>query len=174
MTVPVRSEIQADARPMWRPVPYQELPLRPATVGGLETRPRPQLSTAELAYRIFASFRAHPHINNVLTHIARANWIQVEHTLNTILDPTTTSGGLSPLAQNIVDLMCAERGITGKILKPHFHAALYRLLGPNGAKLLIHHIEALFLELKWNADHPVPAASPSVPSKETGHDRVEH
>jgi hypothetical protein len=163
MTIPVRSEIQADARPMWRPILYQELPLRPATVRSFETCSRPQLSTAELAYRIVAVFRAHPHINNVLTHISRANWAVVEHALNTILDPTTTSAGLSPLAQNIVDLMCAERGITGKILKPHFHAALYRLLGPNGAELLIRHIEALFLELKWNADHPAPAASSSVP-----------
>jgi hypothetical protein len=163
MTTPVLSEIQADAHPMWRPVPYQELPLRPATVGSLEMRPRPQLSTAELAYRIFASFRAHPHINNVLTHIARANWILVEHALNTILDPTTTSGGLSPLAQNIIDLMCAERGITGKILKPHFHVALYGLLGPNDAKLLIHHIEALFSRAKMERRSPRAAASPSAP-----------
>lgn len=39
------------------------------------------------------------------------------------LEPTITSDGLSPLEQNIIELMCAERGITGKILKPYFHAA---------------------------------------------------
>src|SRR5689334_22558247 len=32
---------------------------------------RQKLSTTDLAFRIFAAFRAHPHINNVLTHIAQ-------------------------------------------------------------------------------------------------------
>ncbi|WP_040297725.1 hypothetical protein [Afipia sp. 1NLS2] len=128
-----------------------------------------RLSTAELAFRIFAVFRGHPHISNVLTHISRANWAQVERELNIILNPTTT-GGLSSLARNIVDLMCAERGVTGKILKPYFHAALQRLLGPDEAEQLIRHVEALFLELEWKADHPASA----IASKEAGHDRTAH
>jgi hypothetical protein len=129
-----------------------------------------RLSTAELAFRIFALFRGHPHISNVLTHISRSNWSQLERELNIILDPTTTTGGLSSLARNIIDLMCAERGVTGKILKPYFHAALHRLLAPVEAERLIRHIEALFLELEWKADH----AALAISSKEAGHDRTAH
>ena len=84
----------------------------------------PEASTAELAFRIFAAFRAHPHINNVLTHISRAKWAEVEKSLNRILDLATTSDGLSPLEENIIELMVGERGITGKILKPYFHGRL--------------------------------------------------
>lgn len=109
---------------------------------------RPELSTAEFAFRVYAAFRAHPHINNVLTHISRAKWIEVEQSINSILDLATTSGDLSPLGQNIIDLMAAERGITGKILKPYFHAIVQKLLEPHQAERLIRHIEALFLELE--------------------------
>jgi hypothetical protein len=129
-----------------------------------------RLSTAELAFRIFAVFRGHPHISNVLTHISRSNWTRVERELNVILDPTATAGRLSSLARNIIDLMCAERGVTGKILKPYFHAALQRLLGPDEAERLICHVEALFLEFEGKADHPAPAISP----KEAGHGRTAH
>jgi hypothetical protein len=74
----------------------------------------------------------------VLTHISSANWPEEERALNAILDPMTESVGLSSLAQNIVDLMCAQRGTTGRIFKPYFHAALYRLLEPSRAERLIH------------------------------------
>jgi hypothetical protein len=129
-----------------------------------------RLSTAELAFRIFAVFRGHPHISNVLTHISHSNWSQVERELNTILDPMTTIGGLSSLARNIIDLMCAERGVTGKILKPYFHAALHQLLGLDEAEGLIRHVEALFLEIEWKLDHPALAIS----SEEAGHERTAH
>jgi hypothetical protein len=150
MTIPVRPEIQAEARPTRSPSLRQILRLETALDGGgRQTQTQP--STTELAFRVFAAFRAHPHINNVLTHISRANWSEVARALEVILDASTASGDLSPLAQNIVDLMCAERGITGKIVKPYFHDALYRLLEPSRAERLIRHIEALFRELESNA-----------------------
>ena len=46
--------------------------MRPA--GKAKSKDRLELSTVELAFRIFAALRAHPHINNVLTHISRAQW----------------------------------------------------------------------------------------------------
>lgn len=109
---------------------------------------RATLSTEELAFKIFAVFRAHPHINNVLTHISGTNWARVEQALNSILDLTTNSDNLSQLERNIIDLMCADRGITGRLLKPYFHAALYRLLEPEVAERIIRHIELLFVELE--------------------------
>lgn len=73
----------------------------------------PELSTAELAFRICAAFRAHPHVSNVLTHISRAKWNEVERSIKSIIDPAMTGDDLSPLGRNIVDLLVAERGITG-------------------------------------------------------------
>jgi hypothetical protein len=123
---------------------------------------------AELTFRIFAAFRAHPHINNVLTHISRAKWAEVEKSLNRILDLATASDGLSPLEENIVELMAGERGITGKILKPYFLATLHRILEPRHAQRLIRHIDVLYLELEWKARHP-PTPVELAHSKEPGH-----
>lgn len=116
----------------------------------------PELSTAELAFRICAAFRAHPHVSNVLTHISRAKWDEVERSIKSIIDPAMTGDDLSPLERNIVDLIVAERGITGRILKPYFHAVLYRLLDPSGRERLIRQIEFLFSDLEWKAVHPAP------------------
>jgi hypothetical protein len=110
---------------------------------------RPKLSTEELAFITLAVFRAHPHISNVLTHISRADWAMIERSLASILDPATKSGTLSPLEQNIIDLMCADRGISGRILKPYFHALLHRLLDPRHAERIIRHVDLLFLEIEW-------------------------
>ncbi len=126
---------------------------------------RLELSTAELGFRIFAVLRAHPHINNVLTHISRAKWVEVERALNRILDPSTISDGLSPLEENIIDLLVGERGITGKILKPYFQAALHRIVEPSRAERLIRHVNALYLELEWKVQHPPPP--PSAASEST-------
>ena len=150
MTVLVRPKILAEGRQTYGPLAGQGLSPR-ATVHG---RPKmsSQLSSAELAFRIFAAFRAHPHVNNVLTHISRANWTQVEGALNAILDPATASDELSPLARNIIELMCAERGITGKILKPYFQSTLIRLLGRSHAERLIRHVDGLLLDLEPKAE----------------------
>ena len=124
----------------------------------------PELSIGELAFRVRVAFRVHPHLSNVLTHISGANWAKVEQSLNSIFDVTTTSGSLSSLEQNIVDLMCADRGITGRIMKPYFHAVLRRVLEPDRAERLIRHIDTLFLELEWKAQQPARAAPiPSEP-----------
>ena len=119
---------------------------------------RPEPSIGELAFRALVAFRLHPHLSNVLTHISGANWAKVERSLNSIFDLTTTSGSLSALDQNIVDLMCADRGITGRIMKPYFQAVLRRVLEPDHAQRLIRHIDALFLELEWKAQQPARAA----------------
>ncbi len=134
-----------------------------APTGANREAPR-GLSTAELAFTVYASFRTHPHINNVLTHISRADSARLEQALRSILDLTTPSDALSPLERNIVDLMCADRGTTGKILKPYFHRVLRRVLGPDRAVRIIRHVDFLFLELEWQALYPPPkpAASETV------------
>lgn len=100
----------------------------------------------ELVFLIIAAFRRHPHINNVLTHISGANWLHIEQALSAILDPNASRGVLSPLAINIIDLMCADRGITGRILKPYYRGLLRTILGDFAASRLIAHVTGLFIE----------------------------
>ena len=100
----------------------------------------------ELVFLIVAAFRRHPHINNVLTHISGGNWLQIEQALSAILDPNAGRGALSPLAMNIIDLMCADRGITGRILKPYYSGFLITALGESAARRLIAHVTCLFIE----------------------------
>lgn len=156
MSVHARLEIR-DALPV-PAAPLGVLPSAEAPKNRIPTT-RARLSTADLAFRVFAAFRAHPHINNVLTHISQSNWPQVEEALNVILDPSG-SENLSSLARNIVDLMCAERGITGKILKPYFHGALKRLVEPDVAERLIRHVETLFAEAERTARGPIASIEP--------------
>jgi hypothetical protein len=152
MTIAVRPESRAEGQPVRAAKLREYLPP--------QAEARLELSTTELAFRIFAAFRAHPHINNVLTHISRAKRGELEQSLNRILDlSTTTSDGLSPLEENIIDLMVGEGGVTGRILKPYFQAALHRLLEPDRAERLIRHISALYLELEWKVQHPATELS---------------
>jgi len=154
MTVPLRFANQT-AQPAEGAILQHYLP--PAVLSGSERHPEP--STPELVFRIVASFRAHPHINNVLTHISRARWREVEQALSRIFDLSLSSDGLGPLEENIVELMVGDRGITGKILKPYFQAGLRRILEPGAAERLIRHVTALHLELEWKVQHPMPAPS---------------
>lgn len=166
MTIPLRLGIRTAAQPAFGTV------FHPSLLGRTEapeSESRPEPSTAELAFRILAVFRAHPHINNVLTHIARARWVELEQSLHRILDLTTASDGLSPLEENIVELMAGERGITGRILKPYFQAALHRLLEPSHAERLIRHIAALYLELEWKVQHSPAPPHRNESAKEPGH-----
>ncbi len=170
MTIPLRLKNRADMQSVGAAILGEYLP--PAAEPA-QSKDFLELSTAELAFRIFAAFRAHPHINNVLTHISRAKWVEMEKSLNRILDLSTTGDDLSPLEENITELMVGERGITGKILKPYFLAALHRMIEPSRAERLIRHINALYLELEWKVQHPSPAPLPSEPSEEAGHVRSE-
>lgn len=162
MTVPLRLANQT-AQPVGGVIlPEHLLPTEELSGSKLRVDP----SAAELAFRIFAAFRAHPHINNVLTHISRAKLREVEQALNRIFDLSMSSDGLSPLEENIVELMVGERGVTGRILKPYFQAALRRTLEPDPAERLIGHITALYLEIEWKVQHPPLAAPESEASEE--------
>ena len=66
----------------------------------------------------------------------------------------------------MIDLMCADRGITGRIMKPYFQAVLRRVLEPDHAERLIRHITALFLELEWKAQQPARSLTERTPSQE--------
>ena len=90
----------------------------------------------ELVWTLMAAFRWHPHVNNVLTHVCGSQWTKVEQALRAIVDPRTTRADLSSLARNIVELMWAERGVTGRILKPYLREVLVRNLTRQAARRL--------------------------------------
>jgi hypothetical protein len=71
---------------------------------------------------------------------------------------------LSPLARNIVDLMSADRGIAGRILKPYFRDLFAAVLSPGLAARLTAHVTCLFLEYELTERQPVPTVSANVPS----------
>lgn len=123
----------------------------------------------DLVLCVAAAFRGHPHINNVLTHISRGNWNQVEQALRTIFDPCAGSRAPSPLARNIVELMCADRGVTGRILKPFYRDRLTAILGDRMASRMVAHINCLFLEYEIRAQTALsvnPTNAPASTSSE--------
>lgn len=90
---------------------------------------------ASLAQIMAASLRGQPHLNNVLTHISAKNWRNVEHAFAAIFDADSKSDTLSPLAANILQLICDNRGTTGRIMQPFVFAFLGRSAGENRARI---------------------------------------
>jgi hypothetical protein len=122
---------------------------------------RPEIALKDLVFSVVAAFRRHPHINNVLTHISGASWSRVEQSLHAILDPCAGSHDLSPLARNMVDLICADRGVTSRILKPCYRELLTTALGDRVASRVIAHVTCLFLEYEVAA-RPVAIVNQTV------------
>lgn len=120
---------------------------------------RAEMSADELAYRTLVAFREHSHVNNILTHISGADWKRVEQELRAIFDPATEPAGLSALARNMLDLMCAERGVTGRILKPLFDSFLRGLLERELAERTIWRASALYLGVDRKAREAIEAAA---------------
>lgn len=116
----------------------------------------------ELAFRPLVAFRGQSHINNVLTHVSGDNWKRVEQELRAIFDPVTEHADLSPLAHNILDLMCAERGVTGRIQKPFFDSFVHGLLEQELAKQTIRRLTALYLGVHGMAGEAADAHTNSM------------
>jgi hypothetical protein len=124
-------------------------------------------SPREIAAFVAMSFRNHGHLGNVLTHISAGNWKRVEEALCAILDPYANSSSLTPLACNIVELMCADGGVTGRILKPFYQQLLIGALGEDVARCVINNVTALFTELEVRARNSVRGRlAPAVQSSE--------
>lgn len=102
----------------------------------------------DLVRTVVAAFRSQPHINNVLTHLSGGKWERVGQALHIILNPLATLNDLSPLDKNIIELMYAERGVTGRMLKPYFHALLAKAEPPQTAVYLRTHVLRLLLEMQ--------------------------
>ncbi len=113
----------------------------------------------DLVETLVAVFRFHPHIGNVFNHVSGGRWTEVGQALRSILDPNSTHGELSALANNILELLWAERGVTGRILKPCFCNLLNGLLPPRLASRLCGQVSELFLQMEIRRyDDPAPRA----------------
>lgn len=137
-------------------------PRIPAMGEGVVAVPVPEISRDELVQIVEAAFRRHPHVGNVLTHVSGARWDRVAGALDVIFDPSTKRGELSPIAVNLVELLSAEGGPTGRILKPFFSGLLKRLLSSGAATRLLAHVEDLLPETeRCNPVDPPPEAAKS-------------
>jgi len=153
-----------DGQPATRIGPEEcvQLGISPESRSPVRQGARADIFADDLAFRTRVAFRSHSHINNVLTHISGGDWNRVEETLRVIFDPMVERAGLSPLARNILDLVCAERGVTGRILKPYFRAFLHDLLEPELAARIISRLAALYSGAERSAKNAVKAAGEST------------
>ena len=98
------------------------------------------------ARELTAAFRRHPHVNNVMTHVALGRWQGIEDALVAIFSEPADVAALSPLSRNILDLLWAEAGVTGRILKPLFLDFCRRHLSPSRAEGCVQGIAFLFAQ----------------------------
>lgn len=96
-----------------------------------------------LADIIYASLRRHPHLGNVLTHIAAQKWQRVEEALGQLLDPSAEPERLSPVARNLLELICDNRGTTGRIMQPFFFGTVAHVAGEDARTTLETRLRAL-------------------------------
>ncbi len=122
-----------------------------------------EFDLSDLVYTAVVMFRSHSHMNNVLTHLCGGQWERIGQALHVILNPLATLNDLSPLAQNLVELMCADRGITGRILKPYFQALLAKVLPPG----LLPILGFMFYDSFWKCSRRMMRTSLKLPSNAT-------
>ncbi len=136
-----------------RKVPGGPAPQAPDRRAGQVRR---DMAADEMSPFVVAAFRRHPHINNVLTHISGGDWSRVDQALRAILAPRGGGRSLSPLAQNLLELMCANRGITGRILGPYYREFLVAFLGERAARRLIARVTRRYTDVRAAARESVP------------------
>lgn len=101
----------------------------------------PELNS--LAEILYAALRRHPHLGNVLTHIAAQKWQRVEEALGQLLDPSAEPERFSPVARNLLELICDNRGTTGRILQPFFFGTVAHVAGEDARAKLETRLRAL-------------------------------
>ncbi|WIJ26981.1 hypothetical protein [Devosia sp. RR2S18] len=91
-------------------------------------------TTADL---LIIGLRDHPHFNNVLTHVLHADRPLAQKSMERLLR-LEDEAPLTSLEANLVSLLCGERGVTGKMMRPWVAAQLRRLLSEQDASRIEH------------------------------------
>jgi hypothetical protein len=79
----------------------------------------------------------------MLTHLASGDWSAIEQAIAAILGPRACSKRLSNVARTILELICDDRGATGRIMRPFFFNAIERIAGEPEMKRLEKQVEGL-------------------------------
>jgi hypothetical protein len=118
----------------------------------------------EIAGTLTAAFRRHPHVGNVLTHLCGSQWRKIEEALRSIADPAVQWADLSPLSQNLVELMWAEHGVTGRILKPYLREFVARRFPQRTSDRFLCRLADLYPLQETNSppcgEHPAEITNP--------------
>jgi hypothetical protein len=112
-----------------------------------------------LAEALSAALRRHPHLGNVVTHISAKRWAQVSEALLPLLNPYNDSFSVTPLTRNLLELICDNRGTTGRIMQPFFRAFLADHVTGNEAE----RIEAWVWKLRSMQPDRAIDAAPFIP-----------
>jgi hypothetical protein len=113
---------------------------------------QPEHEARVLASVAVAAFRTHAPVRNAMMRISDGRWDRIEEALCVILDPRARRSEFTPLAENIVDLLCATRGLNGPVVKPWFRSLLDRLLPSGIAKRLCAQAVSLYGEQMCRGD----------------------
>ena len=81
-------------------------------------------ASVDLAFTLVALLRADGHLGNVLTHVSSGDWRAIELAIRAILDPRAAPQRLTGIARNILELVCDEGGVTGRLMRPFFFSAV--------------------------------------------------
>jgi len=98
------------------------------------------------------ALRWHPHLGNVLTHISSRKWGQVEESFAIFFDSTADASSLTPLSQNLLELICDNAGTTGRIMQPFLLTFLAQNLDDEDAARIEQRIRCLRASLPDHAD----------------------
>ena len=118
---------------------------------------------AGLAFKLVALLRADGHLCNVLTHISSGDWRAVEQAILTILEPRAPPEKLSKLARNMLELLCDDLGITGRMMRPFVFQAIGRIAGKVEMKRLEAGIRRLRQRVSVNPSARLAGQRPSRP-----------
>lgn len=98
-------------------------------------------SHVALAQMLTASFRAHGHTGNVLTHIAQGSWTAIEACMARLLDPSWDARQCSRLDSEILELMCDQSGIAGKTVRAELLRIVASAFGDETAEAIMVEME---------------------------------
>lgn len=93
-----------------------------------EWGPSPDLNN--LTAILVAVLRSDGHLCNVLNHVGRGDWQRIEAAIRAILAPRTRPSHLDSVADNVLELICDGRGVTGPVMQSVFFGTIARKLSP--------------------------------------------
>jgi hypothetical protein len=117
-------------------------------------------ASIDLAFTLVSLLRADGYLCNVLTHVSSDDWRAVERAINAILEPRTPPRRLSNIPRNLLELLCDDRGIAGRIMRPFFFAAVAQVAGT--AEMKRHEARIRRLRRRISCD-PMACRAPRTP-----------